>query len=108
MSKFKGELTLKNGMIMVLDNNALAHYEDITGKNSQDLFAKIDKQKQSMADIRYLYLAMLKRHQPAMTIDEAGDVMADYPTAWAEAVTLAFPQAEEVGNDQPKGKPKKA
>lgn len=93
----RGILELENGMTMQFDYNALATFEDISGKEALVVMGQFDKGRVSISDLRNLYFASLKRHQPTITIDEAGDVMTDYPDAIQKVIAAAMPDVP-VGN----------
>ena len=94
MSKaFKGEVTLDNGMIMVMDFNAMAEFELLTGKNAFAVIESFDKGSTSIIDLRAFYYACLKRNQPEITIEEAGDVLGEYQDALVNVILAASPEA---------------
>lgn len=95
MSKFKGQIELPNGMIMVMDYNALADVEEQTGIPALDIIGMIDEGKAKITHIRAFYWAALKRHQE-ITIEEAGDVFSEYPSALGECIMAASPQSSET------------
>lgn len=98
-NKFKGEITLENGMVMVMSYNSLAEFEELTGKGALEALDQMDKGGVKLSELRAFYYACLKRHQPGITIDEAGDVMGDYPDALQEVIAAATPeQGKQSGN----------
>lgn len=103
--KFKGEIELENGMVMVMDFNTLIDFEDQTGKNAFEEIEKMDEGSVSLSLLRQFYFACLKRHQPNLTIDEAGDVLSDYPEALGQVLLAASPDAtdeDKIGNTSKK------
>lgn len=92
--KIKGEITLGNGMVMVLDHNALVELEDALsdeGKGAFEVFDNLNKVKY----VRAFYYACLKRHNPDITLLEAGDLMGEYPEALQEILAVSFPEAAD-------------
>lgn len=89
-NKIKGEITLDNGMVMVLDHNALATLEEvITDKGAYEILENLNK----VSYIRAIYYACLKDNQPDITLREAGELMNDYPDALTQVLNAAFPDA---------------
>lgn len=98
--KIRGEVTLPNGMVMVMDFNAMADFEEVTGTPLQSEMAKFNQANPSIKFLRVFYWAALKRHQPKITLEEAGDILGDYPEAFIELVEATFGEAEDEGNGQ--------
>ncbi|WP_444668485.1 hypothetical protein [Cereibacter changlensis] len=110
MAKFHGEITIDNGMKMVMDYNCLCELESITGKPAMDVLAGFEKGNARMTDLRAFYYACLLRHQPEMTVQDAGDIAAEYPEALVqiiESATPASPKSDAVGNVKPTRFPKR-
>ena len=107
MAKFNGEITLENGMIMKLDMNAIAEFEEVIGRNGFEVLDEITTRTPSAKELRAFFFACLKRRQPDITLDEAGDVASEYPDAFAQVVIAASPEVDEkatVGNSVSKKK----
>lgn len=99
---FKGEVSLTHegrAYIMVLDFNALCEFEDHTGKNALDVLTGLEAGKVTARDLRALAWAGLKRHQPEITLAEAGDILGANPDAIARAGAAMAPAGEpDEGN----------
>lgn len=92
-NKFKGEIETATGHKMILDMNAMANLEDITGKKALDIVADIEALNASVSDIRAFYWACLIRNHPEITLAEAGEVYTQDTDAFIRVLTAAVPQA---------------
>lgn len=109
--KLKGSYTTPNGVKLVMDFNALCEFEALSGKKAMSLFAEMDTDNASFSDIRMLISACAKRHNPEHTIEDAGDLFADYPECLEELIKASIPDVPESGDtgNEPKAtKAKKA
>lgn len=103
-NKFKGEYQLSNGMRMVMDYNCLADVEEITGVPALDIIGSIDEGNAKITHIRAFYWAALKRFQPNISLEAAGDVFSENPGALGAVIAAASPAPAE----QPAGKGQRA
>ena len=109
--KLKGSYTTPNGVKLVMDFNALCEFEALSGKKAMSLFAEMDTDNASFSDIRMLISACAKRHNPEHTIEDAGDLFADYPDCLEKLLLASIPDVPESGDagNEPKAtKAKKA
>jgi hypothetical protein len=76
----KGEMPLKlsdgREFVLLSGTTALAEAEGVYGKPAHDIAA--DAQAGYMGAIRALFYGMLKRKQPSMTLDDAGDLLDQF------------------------------
>lgn len=88
----KGEVALLHDgktYTMVLDFNALAEFEDATGKNAAEVLDSPESMSISLA--RKLFWAGLQRHHPGLTLHEAGDILQENMDKLGQAVGAAAP-----------------
>ncbi len=91
-NKIKGEVALQyrgEAYTMVLDFNALAAFEDATGKNAADVLDRPEHMNISAA--RSLFWAGLQRHHPGLTLERAGDILQENMDKLGAAVDAAVP-----------------
>ena len=109
VNKFRGEVQTSTGHMLVLDYNALANLEQLTGRNAIEVTEEIDQGTASFTDRRFAFLACLLRHYPQMTVIEAGDIASEDPGALNRAAEAAAPDASQVAeNSSTKSRQKKA
>jgi len=92
-NNIRGEVALLHGgktYTMVLDFNALAEFEDATGKNAADVLDSPESMNISLA--RSLFWAGLQRHHPGLTLHEAGDILQENMDKLGAAVGAAAPE----------------
>jgi hypothetical protein len=100
-----------------ITTNALIAYKDMMGQSFQEGLEAIQANQDDFRTARAVIWTALA-HDKAITVEDAGDVMdaVGLPAALAaftEAVSLAFPQPDTVGNGtavktaKPKAKPQK-
>lgn len=107
-NRFKGEIEATTGHRMVFDFNAMAEFEDITGVKGGDFLNRLPKGETSISELRAFYLACLKRHNPEMSLMDAGDVFSEDAEAWQRILAAAFPEQKEVqASGNAKARPKK-
>lgn len=98
MNKFKSTVQIDD-WTFVLDMNALATLEEITGKGAFEIIKYMELGNITISQLRAFYFACLKRHHPQITIEEAGDVFSDYPDAMDKVLESALPKQEgDEGN----------
>ncbi|MGR3749591.1 hypothetical protein [Paracoccus sp. (in: a-proteobacteria)] len=98
-NKFKGELTLGNGMVMVMSFYALTIFEGVTGKVAMKTIKGWEGKTEDeipMTELVAIYYACLKVKNDKITMEEAADVFTDYPEALGELMAIASPEADEV------------
>ena len=92
---------------LCFDFNALAEFEEATGRIALETIAEIeaDPDRARISVMRALIWAGLLRHHPKVTLMQAGDIMAAAPDALIAGLNAALPdQADIAETDQP-GKP---
>jgi hypothetical protein len=106
-NKFFGEVEIESGgnkYKLRMDFNAMCEFEDVTGVNAMDAFADFEKGKISVKNMRAMMYAFLKRHQPDITLDQAGEILSENMGALEAVVSAAMPSAKEAeGLGKPKG-----
>jgi hypothetical protein len=106
-NKFFGEVEIESGgnkYKLRMDFNAMCEFEDVTGVNAMDAFADFEKGKISVKNMRAMMYAFLKRHQPDITLDQAGEILSENMGALEAVVSAAMPSAKETeGLGKPKG-----
>lgn len=108
-NRFRGEVETTTGHKMVLDYNALAELESLTGKRAHDVLTSFDEGTVSLSDLRAFYAACLSRHHPELSLFDAGDIASEDPDAWIRVVAAASPDApKESASGNAKARPKKA
>jgi hypothetical protein len=98
---FLGEASAKvNGRVYTLrlDFNALCAFEEKTGEDALAVVAAMEKGKFKVTQLRTLVLAMLQKHHPDATAEEAGDILSEDSDALQRVLSAARP---EVDQDQP-------
>lgn len=105
-NNIKGEVALQHEgktYTMVLDFNALAEFEDATGRNAAEVLASPETMGISLA--RSLFWAGLQRHHPGLTLTEAGDIMQGNMDKLPAAVQAGTPEPA-AGNGKAAPKPR--
>lgn len=77
------------------DMNALADFEERTGKSAMATLEAFERGDLSVVGLRNLVWSLLQRHHPNITLAEAGDVLSHDLDAVAEVFSKAFPQPED-------------
>lgn len=93
-NRFKGETTVEvAGKVwrLVLDFNALCHFEGASGKNAMEVMQAFEGGKHSSTDLRHLMCAMLARHHPEATVEDAGDLLSEGLDVVGQALAAAMP-----------------
>lgn len=99
-NRFKGEATVKlDGKTYTLrcDFNAMAAFEEETGKASMEVFEEFESGKISVKDMLAMMLAFMLHHHPDSTSSDAGDLLSEDIDALKRVVQAASPTAKEVG-----------
>lgn len=106
----KGDVTAKAGdkeYTFRFSIDALCQLEDHTGKTFMEVAKVLESGNVSMNLTRSLVWAGLREHHPKVSVKEAGDLIIEMggvagimPTV-AEALASAFPEAKEVGGENP-------
>lgn len=97
MNKIKSEVEVA-GYRFVLDMNALANLEELTGEGAFLTLAKMNTGEATVSALRNFCYACLRRHQPDITIEEAGDFLSEHIDALHQVISAAFPEEEASGN----------
>lgn len=108
MAKFKGEITLENGMVLVMDYLALARLEELyDGKSAFEVLNQLENNTR-VIDMINVIMVSAKRHNPDITIEEAADIAAEYPETLAQLFTAAAAGAGVDVDNVKAGNAKKA
>lgn len=106
-NKFRGEYELENGMIAVLDFNALAELEELTDRPAFEVLASLDGSPR-VSDLRKIAKALLSRHQPELELAETGDLLNEYGIDFImKTVEAAQPEAKEEASGNAKAAAKR-
>jgi hypothetical protein len=101
----KGEIVLPidgQDWRLVLDINALADFEQVTGKQAFGLFDDLDKGTVGIIDLRALFWAALQKHHRGTDLLRAGELLGAAPEAMAALLDKALPDAKaDAGNPPP-------
>jgi len=106
-NRFIGETTAQaDGKSWTLrcDFNAMAAFEEATGKDAMTAFEAAEQGDVSILDLRHLVRACLLRHHPDATLCDAGDVLSYDLGVVQRLIEGAMPtsgEAAELGNGQP-------
>lgn len=104
MIKLRGEAKMDNGYTVRIDMNALAEFEEATGKKALTVLTQMGKGDPSIRDMRALLWACLVTAQPEITLAEAGDLLNEGGMdALLAAINAANPTDAELGGNG--GKP---
>ncbi|WP_147112093.1 GTA-gp10 family protein [Tateyamaria sp. syn59] len=97
--------------------NAMAELEDAANKGFPEFLGHLEKSTENgtlrVGDVRLLFWAGLKEHQPDITVVKAGQIVQDIGGVEAameklgEAITAAMPEAK-AGDADSEGKPEAA
>lgn len=88
-TKFEGQkYTLR------LDYNAIAEFEDMSGKKAFDVFKDFEAGSPAFRDLRLLIQAALLRHHPDATLILAGDIVSNDGDLVTKLLQAAFPSPE--------------
>ena len=83
---------------LVLDWNALAEFESMTGKNAMDVIQGAGgKTPMSFTDTRAIVLSAMRRHHPEATLADAGDLLSEDMTLVAALISASTPDAPGNG-----------
>jgi hypothetical protein len=105
-NRFMGETTAQiDGQTWTLrcDFNAMAAFEEATGKDAMTAFEAAEQGNVSVLDLRQLVRACLLRHHPDATLCDAGDVLSHDLGVVQRLIEGAMPtegEAAELGNGQ--------
>lgn len=105
----EGEATFDFGgktWTLRLDFNAMADFEEQTGKGFLLTLEAMGTGAASANDIRALFWAMLQDHHPELTIREAGRMVTAGMSALNQAAISAMPSAEPEEETATAGKTK--
>ncbi|MBJ2150633.1 hypothetical protein [Paracoccus sp. IB05] len=96
---FRGEVSVGGGAHrLVCDFNALCEIEAHFGGEIDDGLDRIDSGDLGLQDQRAVVAALLRHHAPAVTLRDAGVVIADYYTeihaAVRHSISLAMPETD--------------
>lgn len=101
-NRFKGEIESATGHRLVLDYNAFAEFEDLTGRPALDVIAGFQTGAARVSDIRALVFACLRRHHPDLTVHDAGDILSEEPDIFMKVLSAAAPEPETPSGNGPK------
>jgi hypothetical protein len=97
-NRFLGEGTVSaNGKAYNLrfDMNVLADLEGrFPGRTAMQVLADLDGESPAIATVRQVCHAMLQRHHPDATIEDAGDILSEDMDALMGVVQSAMPQQD--------------
>lgn len=99
-NRFKGEVSATidgKTWTLVCDFNAMAEFEEATGKDAMTSFEQAETNKVSIKDLRHMVHAFLKAHHPDATLQDAGDIMSEDVGIVAALIAAASPTASEAG-----------
>lgn len=77
------------------DMNALAEFEEKTGRNAMEALQEFQDDEISVVSLRNLVWCLLQRHHPNATLAEAGDVLSHDMAALGRVFEKAFPEPEK-------------
>jgi hypothetical protein len=106
-NRFLGEAsTVADGKTWTLrlDFNAMAAFEEKTGKNAMSVLEGFEKGQLAFSDIRQLAWAMLLRHHPDATLDDAGDVLSVDVDVIQRVLAASMPEPDAGNGKAAKGK----
>ena len=107
---FKGEASITidgKTWTLVCDFNAMAEFEEATGKDAMDAFEKAEEGGVSIVDLRHMVHSFLKAKHPDATLQDAGDIMSEDVGIVQRTIEDANPtlaEAGDLGNGQAAGK----
>lgn len=82
------------------DFNALCDFEAETGKNALEFLEQMDAAAYpSASDMRCLFWCGLRQAHPDATLQDAGRLMGQNPTALTAALDAAMPDSSDGGGD---------
>ena len=97
LNRFKGEVTLEDGTILVLDFNSISELESMLDVNGIEFLTNLESGKLDRADhLRYFVLASMLKHQPDATLADAGDILSEYTDIHLELLKSTLPDPEEI------------
>ncbi|MCD9148991.1 GTA-gp10 family protein [Pseudophaeobacter flagellatus] len=105
-NRFMGETTAQadgNNWTLRCDFNAMAAFEEATGKDAMTAFEAAEQGDVSVLDLRHLVRACLLRHHPDATLCDAGDVLSHDIGVVERLIAASMPtagEAAELGNGQ--------
>jgi len=81
-------------MVAVLDFNALATLEEVSGKSAFEVIEAFEGGKARVTDLRAILYSVLKRHNPEVTIEDAGDLLSENQSVLYDVLAAASDVAE--------------
>ena len=106
-NRFKGEASVTiDGKVWTLrmDFNAMCAFEEATGKAAMATLEGFEGGDYTMSDLRAIVHAMLLRHHPDATPQDAGDILSEDSEVLMRVLSHAMPDAgdREPGNGKRK------
>lgn len=98
------EVQLDKKRKLVIDFNALCLIESVTKRNA--LFDMELWSRPSASELRAIIWGALRTDDKQLTLEQAGELIAQYPTEITEILTWAFKNAVESATLQKKSKGK--
>lgn len=96
-NRFRGEVSISvegRSFTLRMDFNAMAEFEDATGRAALDVFQEAEKGTARMSTIRAIVFAALTRHHPDATVQDAGDILSEDPGVVQRLMAAAAPDGE--------------
>lgn len=79
------------------DMNVLADLQESTGKNPVKIMAALQDDGGSVALLRTVCHAMLKRHHPGVGVEIAGDILSEDMESLMKIISAAMPPEAQGG-----------
>jgi len=98
-NRFLGEATVEaDGTTYTLrcDFNAMCEFEDATGEDALEAFAKFETGKVSVKTMRAMMWAFMRHHHADATLQDAGTVLSANVDCMMDVIQAASPNAKEV------------
>ena len=105
-NRFRGEIETASGYTLVMDYNALANLEDLTGRPAFDVLSDFEQGRGRINDIRAFVFSCARNAHPDISLNEAGDILSEDSDCWARVILAATPATPEAesGNSKPRAK----
>jgi hypothetical protein len=108
---FNGKVTVTidgKAYTLVMDINAMADFEGLTGKDVFKVLDQIDQRSVRVTELRALFWSFFQTHHPEVTLRQAGVMMASVPDALDKVLKASLPAPEASTEASPEGNPKAA
>jgi hypothetical protein len=103
-NSFKGQVAVEfrgSEIVLVLDFNTLADFEDKTGLEPLAWMEGLGKTAAKISEMRAMVWAAMHQTDDAATIRDAGDLMSEHPDILARLVAAAAPEAKPGNEPSP-------